>query len=263
MIDIRTKIIWNGTLDELDPKFGILRNFTAYEDKFKSWHLINSDDTVIETKILSVIFIGQTGYGKSTLLNKLIGKEVFETSDIEACTKSLNAALYALSDNQENIHPKHYISFVDLPGIGESNKADEKYLQWYKKYIEDAAAVIYLFRADKRDHTADEYFFNNVFSTKSDSKLICTVSQADKIEPFRGEEMLSHPQRLNLLKKEHELKTKSFLRYKRALIVSISSHLDFNIDMLKDEIIYKLIRSDIDSENVKSLLKIVEKTFIK
>ena len=263
MIDIQTNVLWSGTLDELDPKFGILRNFTAFEDKFKSWYLINTDDTVVKIKILNAIFIGQTGYGKSTLLNTLIGKEVFETSDTEACTKSLNVALYALSNNQENIHPKHYISFVDLPGIGESNKADEKYLQWYKKYIEEAAAVIYLFRADKRDHTADEYFFNNVFSTKSDSKLICTVSQADKIEPFRGEEMLSQPQRLNLLKKERELKTKSFLRHKRARIVSISSHLDFNIDMLKDEIIYKLVCSDFDSEYVGSLLEQAIKRSIK
>lgn len=254
MIDIKTNVAWGGTLDELDPKFGFLTNLIAYEDKFKSMGVVQKGEVeAVEVKILHVIFIGQTGYGKSSLINKLIDKELFETSDTEACTKTLNSAVFRIPKNNENYHPEHYISFVDLPGIGESNKADEKYLYWYQKYIEKAAVVIYLFRADKRDHSADESFFDNVFCTQADTKLICAVSQADKIEPFKGEETLSDEQLVNLKLKEEDLKNKPFLRYKAAPIVSISTHLDFNIDLLKDEII-KVIESDIYTESNFSLL---------
>ncbi len=134
----------------------------------------------------------------------------------------------------------YHLSFVDLPGIGENDKSDKQYLQWYQDYIEEAAVIIYLFRADKRDHTQDEFFFNHVFNKNKNKQLICVISQADKIEPLSRGLELSNNQKKNLLKKEEEIKNKPFLRFDKINIIHVSSYLDINIRELENKIIKKL-----------------------
>ncbi len=73
-----------------------------------------------------VVFIGKTGYGKSTTLNCLLGKDIFETDDIRSCTKESDYAL--LITNNKGI------VFCDLPGIGETRDADTKYRNEYYQF---------------------------------------------------------------------------------------------------------------------------------
>ena len=77
------------------------------------------------------MFIGKTGYGKSTTLNKLVGSNVFETSDVSVCTKDLYNSMYRISP-----HIPSFFVISDLPGIGESNYADNHYYDWYKEMLE-------------------------------------------------------------------------------------------------------------------------------
>ncbi len=72
----------------------------------------------------TVIFIGKSGYGKSTTLNRIVGKEVFETDDIDACTKDLYCAVYNMN------HSNDCFALCDLPGVGESMQADNEYIKW-------------------------------------------------------------------------------------------------------------------------------------
>ena len=132
------------------------------------------------------------------------------------------------------------IGFVDLPGIGENDKADEQYLQWYKNYIEEAAVVVYLFRADKRDHSQDEFFFDKVFDKSKVENLICVISQADKIEPLSRKMELSPVQEENLEKKKNDIKSKSFLQFGEFELIYVSAHLNINVLELEDKIIDKL-----------------------
>jgi len=241
MSDITTKVLFEGDIEKLDEKFHFLKSITPLNSIFTDWNYTTSHRLGYEKrKAINVIFIGQTGYGKSSLINKVIKQDIFETSDYQSCTKILQSADYFLSHNKENEKLSYVLSFVDLPGIGESDKADENYLQWYQDYIKKAAVIVYLFRADKRDHTQDEFFFNNVFDNSMSERLICVVSQADKIEPLSRSTELSSEQKNNLEIKKSEIRNKSFLDFNDLSIVHISSHLNININGFENEISKKL-----------------------
>jgi small GTP-binding protein len=238
MSDITTSILLESELKELDSAFHFLENTSPFESVFKNWHYQHEHPLGYKnSKQLNVVFIGQTGYGKSSIINKLINNEIFETSDYQACTKVLQSASYFLNHNKKDQRISYTLSFVDLPGIGENNKEDAKYLQWYKHYINEAAVIVYLFRADKRDHTQDEFFFKHVFDDCLAKHLVCVVSQADKVEPISRGYELSSLQKENLLLKEKEIKNKAFLCFDSVNVTHVSSYLNINIDKLRGEII--------------------------
>lgn len=240
-MDITTKILYEADIESLGSKYGFLKRVNLSNSAFRDWSYTNTHKLGYKNiKSLKVVFIGQTGYGKSSLINKLIKKNVFETSDYESCTKKLQSADYFLHHKMKHENLAYNLSFVDLPGIGENNKSDEKYLQWYQSYIEEAAVILYLFRADKRDYSQDEFFFNHVFDKNKSKQLICVISQADKIEPLNRELKLSNNQNENLLKKANDITCKPFLQFDKINIIHISSYLDINIGKLESEIINKL-----------------------
>lgn len=241
MLDITTKILLENDIEYLDEKFHFLKNADSFNSMFRDWKYSSSHRLGYEkVKRLNVIFIGQTGYGKSSLINKIINNDIFETSDYQSCTKVLQSADYFLHHNKKHEKLAYVLSFVDLPGIGENDKADERYLQWYQDYIKEAAVIVYLFRADKRDHTQDEFFFNNVFDKDVSKRLVCVVSQADKVEPLSRGYELSNEQKRNLEIKKSEIKNKSFLNFSDISVIHVSSHLNININGLENEIIKKL-----------------------
>lgn len=241
MADITTKILHENDIESLSDKYLFLKDAELNSSAFRNWHYKSEHKLGYKKiKTLRVIFIGQTGYGKSSLINKLIKKEVFETSDYQSCTKILQAAEFFLHHKMKHEKLAYNLSFVDLPGIGESDKADEQYLQWYKDYIEESAVVVYLFRADKRDHTQDEFFFNHVLDKKKVNRLICVLSQADKIEPINRSSELSAIQKENLDKKMIDIKSKSFLNFGNIDMLYVSSQLNINVGELEDKIVQKL-----------------------
>lgn len=241
MGNITTKFLSEENIESLGNKYKFLKDVELSSSSFRDWHYTSTHHLGYESiKALKIIFIGQTGYGKSSLINKLIKKDVFETSDYESCTKTLQSAIYFLHHKMKHKNLAYHLSFVDLPGIGENDKADERYLQWYKDYIEEAAVIVYLFRSDKRDHTQDEFFFNYVFNKNKSKQLICVISQADKIEPLNRGLKLSNLQKNNLLKKESEITNKPFLKFDKINIIHVSSHLNINITELENKIIKKL-----------------------
>lgn len=250
MANITTKILYEENIESLGNNYKFLKDVELSSSAFKNWKYTNTHKLGYKSiKSLNIIFIGQTGYGKSSLINKLIKKDIFETSDYKSCTKALQSAVFFLHHKRKHEKLAYHLSFVDLPGIGENDKLDKQYLQWYQDYIEEAAVIIYLFRADKRDHAQDEFFFNHVFNRNKNKQLICVISQADKIEPLNRGLELSTKQKTNLLKKKEEIKNKSFLKFDKINIIYVSSYLDINIKELENKIIEKL--KDLISFNAK------------
>lgn len=199
---VTVHINYEAEIDELInkyPCFRFLKEVKIPNDEKYQWitndkHWNYVDKTTYE---LQVMFIGKTGYGKSTTLNKLVGHTVFETSDVNVCTKDLYNSMYRIDANI----PSFFV-LSDLPGIGESNYADNHYYDWYREMLKYSQVVVYLLRADQRDFAVDEMLFNNMFKNYAEkSKVIIALNYADKIEPINRKIGLSTEQ-LNSIKRK-------------------------------------------------------------
>ena len=180
-------------------EFSFLKNIVIPQDDNHKWH-INAKHLGYTDKTaynLQIMFIGKTGYGKSTTLNRLIGKNVFETSDVSVCTKELYTGIYRINKTIPT-----FLMVSDLPGIGESNNADNHYFEWYKEMLDVSQVVVYLLRADQRDFAVDEVVFKKLFKdTFIKKKVLIALNYADKVEPISRKEKLSTKQILNLNQK--------------------------------------------------------------
>ena len=67
-----------------------------------------------DIKTYNICFLGQTGFGKSSLINELFGT-AFNTDPLVSCTKEL----YSVSKLIETSEGERLVTVYDTPGIGE------------------------------------------------------------------------------------------------------------------------------------------------
>ncbi len=234
-MSLTVKINHSADLDELVNKFPIFKFMQSVylnESDSIAWEMTdnkwNYHDTLIHQA--QIIFVGKSGYGKSTTLNKIVGKEVFDTDDITACTKELYSANYRLKRKST-----HFLAFCDLPGIGESKQADEQYYEWYRNMLLKSHCVVYVLRADQRDYAIDEILFKEMFKTNTDKqKVIIAVNYADKIEPMSRTSNLTSEQKKNL---ETKITTiKRLFGVSESNILYYSATDSYNINLLMEKI---------------------------
>lgn len=127
-----------------------------------------------------VSILGQTGVGKSSLLNALFGTNL-KTDPVRPCTKEIEKVVI-------KGHKGYELWFFDLPGIGESNKADEEYLSQYRETFVKSDVVIWAFHSDSRSVTFDLDALSNILSPFNDveqgeliSKVTFVMTKADTI----------------------------------------------------------------------------------
>jgi GTP-binding protein EngB required for normal cell division len=108
----------------------------------------------IQNKPLKVSIIGQTGVGKSSLLNALFNLKL-KTDAVKPCTKEIEEI--PITNKQG-----HTLFFYDLPGIGESTEADAKYLQHYRSHLLESDIVLWAIHADNRSVTFDLEALNKI-----------------------------------------------------------------------------------------------------
>lgn len=133
-------------------------------------------------KPLIVVVMGQTGVGKSSLINALFGIKL-KTNDVQPETKFPEKHIETVADGYE-------LWFWDMPGIGESSSADAGYLNGYRQKILDADIALWLCHADSRSVTFDVEAIQKILSNLTDgeqsvimSKLTFVLSKSDLVTP--------------------------------------------------------------------------------
>ncbi|MTC29475.1 MULTISPECIES: GTPase family protein [Providencia] len=123
--------------------------------------------------------MGKTGSGKSSLINALFQSPLSPVSNVSGCTR--HAQRFNLTMNN------HTMTFVDLPGVGESLERDREYHQLYRNLLPELDFIIWVLKADDRAWSSDEQCYR--FLTKQcgyqSNRFLFVLNQADKIEPCR------------------------------------------------------------------------------
>ncbi|MCG5280356.1 GTPase family protein [Providencia rettgeri] len=123
--------------------------------------------------------MGKTGAGKSSLINALFQSPLSPVSNVSGCTRQ--AQYFSMTMNN------HTLTFIDLPGVGESIERDKEYHQLYRNLLPELDLIIWVLKADDRAWSSDEqcYRFLTEQCGYQPSRFLFVLNQADKIEPCR------------------------------------------------------------------------------
>lgn len=136
----------------------------------------------INERQFRVSIVGQTGVGKSSLLNALFGTQL-KTDPVKPCTKEIEEI--PIETKQKNT-----LFFYDLPGIGESDEADEQYLQKYREHLQSSDVILWAIHADNRSVVFDLQSLKKIMEGYTleqkavlMSKLTFVLTKADVLHP--------------------------------------------------------------------------------
>jgi len=225
-------IIYNAHITELvnnTHEFSGIAALNIAENYANLWHLKGGEVAYW----IQVIFIGKTGYGKSTTLNKICGKELFKTDDIKSCTKTLSSALYKIHDTKN-----YYFSLCDLPGIGESTQTNNTYAYYYDSILKKSHCVVYLLRADKRDYSLDLQILKPMLeNNEQEKKIMVAVNWVDAIKPVSlSKPFQPNQQQLENIE-EKSLEIQKIFKVPQTKIFFYSATEEYNMDKISKGII--------------------------
>ncbi|EMT6385323.1 50S ribosome-binding GTPase [Providencia rettgeri] len=190
-------------------------------------HLINYSPTIG--------LMGKSGAGKSSLINALFQSQLSPVSDVSGCTRQ--AQRFSMMMNN------HALTFVDLPGVGESIERDKEYHSLYRNLLSEMDFIIWVLKADDRAWSSDEqcYRFLTEPCGYQPNRFLFVLNQADKIEPCRQwDEQYHQPspeQAANLVSKQQAVIT-AFKPHHPVMVVSAIEN--YQLSELAEQLIQAL-----------------------
>ncbi|WOB90658.1 50S ribosome-binding GTPase [Providencia sp. PROV175] len=179
--------------------------------------------------------MGKTGVGKSSLINALFQSTLSPVNNVSGCTRQ--AQRFSMKMNN------HTLTFIDLPGVGESLERDKEYHQLYRNLLPELDLIIWVLKADDRAWSSDEqcYRFLTEQCGYQPKRFLFVLNQADKIEPCRQwDEVCQQPsseQAANLVLKQQAVIT-SFKPHHPVMTVSAAE--GFQLTELAEQLIQAL-----------------------
>nr|WP_302824651.1 GTPase [Hafnia alvei] len=153
----------------------IRRHLRRYPPSLRQ-HLIKELNRLVTCEPVIGI-MGKTGVGKSSLCNALFRSEVCAVNAVEACTRQ---------PQRVRLHfGNHFLTLVDLPGVGESQTRDGEYRKLYRELMPQLDMVLWVLKADDRAFSVEEQFYQDVFAQYSGPlpPVLWILNQVDKTEP--------------------------------------------------------------------------------
>lgn len=153
----------------------IRRHLRRYPRSLRQSLLIELNQLVSYEPVIGIM--GKTGVGKSSLCNALFRSEVCAVNAVEACTRQ--------PQRVRLIFGQHYLTLVDLPGVGESFTRDGEYRELYRDLMPQLDMVLWVLKADDRAYAVEEQFYRDVFARYSGPQppVLWVLNQVDKTEP--------------------------------------------------------------------------------
>ncbi|HGU6359593.1 TPA: GTPase family protein [Citrobacter farmeri] len=121
--------------------------------------------------------MGKTGAGKSSLCNALFRSEVCAVNAVEACTREPQRVRLRFG--------QHYLTLVDLPGVGENLQRDTEYRELYREQLLKLDMVLWVLKADDRAFSVEETFYQSIQARCGNTMppVLWILNQVDKVEP--------------------------------------------------------------------------------
>ncbi|MCG5275827.1 50S ribosome-binding GTPase [Providencia rettgeri] len=179
--------------------------------------------------------MGKTGAGKSSLINALFQSPLSPISNVSGCTRQ--AKRFNMTINN------HTLTFIDLPGVGESLERDKEYHQLYRHLLPELDLIIWVLKADDRAWSSDEqcYRFLTEQCGYQSERFLFVLNQADKIEPCRQWDEHNHQPSLEQvanLELKHQAVITAFKPHHPVMTVSAAE--GFQLTELAEQLIQAL-----------------------
>lgn len=177
MSKLRVRVRHRGELSVLSTRYPAFRQLRGIDVPLFSGRLWLREGGAPASVDITALFIGKSGYGKSSTINALTGLDCMRTSAVAGCTREPGSIELRVAENR-------YLSVIDLPGIGESTAFDAEYLPMYADFIKAADVVVWMLRADTRDYSIDERAIADCVDGAARAKLLIALNCCDKVEPI-------------------------------------------------------------------------------
>ena len=194
-------------------------------------------------KSYNVCFIGRTGNGKSSLINKLFGT-TFATHSLVSCTKELYSVTCMLPPNE------HYeaITAYDTPGIGEYSN-DSRYWRFYEDAVGKADCIVLVSTFDRTDAPVQRFLraLKESLDPSKEVKFVVALNHIDSTiisdaqglyEPWNVETNGPSEECLKNIEERtaiiHEKLDNKLLPFE---VIPVCAARDYNIEKLKEQIL--------------------------
>lgn len=133
-----------------------------------------------ESKDIRVAVFGKYNHGKSTLLNTIIGKEIFKISDKRETIKN-------------QVHQHENIVWVDTPGLdADVTRKDDKEAREGAFTTADVLLLVHNLKAGELDKYEVQYYKSLMVQKKDFQKrMFLMLTQADQVTPEQQAQVVS------------------------------------------------------------------------